>query len=68
MGIYMANIAVLKHIPSNVPYGFDNLMLDLIAAKNPASIHKFDGYWLDIGRPDEYEKACVDFEKGLINI
>jgi NDP-mannose synthase len=32
----------------------------------PASIKPFKGYWLDIGRPDEYEKACIDFENDLI--
>jgi len=23
----------------------------------------FDGYWLDIGRPDDYAKACEDIDK-----
>jgi NDP-sugar pyrophosphorylase family protein len=68
MGVYMVNSKALEFIPNDVPYGFDNLMLDLIAAKIPAGIKSFNGYWLDIGRPDEYEKACVDFENDLIKI
>jgi NDP-sugar pyrophosphorylase family protein len=36
-------------------------MLDLIKTGNPATIHTHHGYWLDIGRPDDYEKACEDF-------
>ena len=62
MGIYMANREILKYIPFDQPYGFDNLMLDLIHLEMPPVIMKFNGYWLDIGRPDDYEKASRDFE------
>ncbi len=67
MGVYMANKRILEFIPENQAYGFDFLMLDLIRFKNPASVKVHNGYWLDIGRPDDYEKACNDFEnKSLI--
>jgi NDP-sugar pyrophosphorylase family protein len=36
-------------------------MLDLITLKLPATVKIHSGYWLDIGRPDDYEKACNDF-------
>ncbi len=62
MGIYIANKKILDFIPYNEFYGFDQLMLDLINHKKPAQIVKHDGYWLDIGRPDDYEKACKDIE------
>ncbi len=63
MGIYMLSKAVLEHIPHNEPYGFDHLMLDLIKAEKNASVRQFDGYWLDIGRPDDYMVAIDEFEK-----
>ena len=63
MGIYMLSKEVLEHIPHNEPYGFDHLMLDLIKAEKNASIRQFDGYWLDIGRPDDYMVAIDEFEK-----
>lgn len=63
MGVYMANRKILDIIPENQLYGFDHLMLDLIKVKNPASVKIHSGYWLDIGRPDDYEKACVDLEE-----
>lgn len=63
MGIYMANKKILELISGNEPYGFDNLMYDLIRIKNPASIKAFDGHWLDIGRSDDYIKAIDEFEK-----
>jgi NDP-sugar pyrophosphorylase family protein len=62
MGVYMANREILNYIPENQFYGFDHLMLDMIKANNPASTLLHDGYWLDIGRPDDYEKACEDFK------
>lgn len=63
MGVYMLNRQVLETIPVNRAYGFDNLMLDLIAAGTPAAVKPFDGYWLDIGRPDDYIQAIEEFEK-----
>jgi NDP-sugar pyrophosphorylase family protein len=62
MGIYMISSEALALIPAGRPYGFDNLMLDLLALGKPARVKSFDGYWLDIGRPDDYMKAIEEFE------
>lgn len=66
MGVYMASKEVLNFIPENTFYGFDHLMLDLIKAGKPAAVKVHKGYWLDIGRPDDYEKACEDVEKMIV--
>lgn len=63
MGVYVTSRHILDFIPEGQSYGFDNLMLDLIAAKQPASVREFTGYWLDIGRPDDYVAAIEVFEK-----
>ena len=63
MGVYMANKRVLDFIPNGRPYGFDTMMLDLIAAKLPARVRRHEGYWLDIGRPDDYALAIDEFER-----
>lgn len=63
MGVYMASRRVLDFIPQDKSYGFDNLMLDLLAAGKPACVRKFDGYWLDIGRPDDYMQAIEEFDQ-----
>lgn len=68
MGVYMASKKILDYIPENQLYGFDHLMLDLIKFQNPATVKVHSGYWLDIGRPDDYEKACNDFEENRIQI
>lgn len=61
MGIYMANREILEFVPAT-PYGFDNLMLDLLADKRDVKVEPFRGYWLDIGRPDDYMQAIEEFE------
>ena len=62
MGVYMASRRIMDFIPEGKSYGFDNLMLDLLAAGKPATVRKFGGYWLDIGRPDDYAAAIEVFE------
>ena len=62
MGIYMASKKILDIIPADQPYGFDHLMLELIKRKNFAHIKEHKGYWLDIGRPDDYAQAIDEFE------
>ena len=63
MGVYMVSRKVLEFITEGIPYGFDNLMLDLIKLKKPASVNRFSGYWLDIGRPEDYAQAVEEFEE-----
>jgi NDP-sugar pyrophosphorylase family protein len=63
MGVYMASRRVMDFIPEGISYGFDNLMLDLLAAGKPAAVREFGGYWLDIGRPDDYMQAIEEFEQ-----
>ena len=57
MGIYAAHKDILRWIPKNKFFGFDNLMRNLI--KNNQSINsiKYKTNWLDIGRPSDYYKA-----------
>ena len=62
MGIYALSKRVIKYIPENEFYGFDNLMMDLMDKNEKVKIDIFEGYWLDIGRPSDYEKAIDDFE------
>jgi NDP-sugar pyrophosphorylase family protein len=63
MGIYAVNSRVLSYIPPNGAFGFDQLMLKLIEIGELVNVKRHDGYWLDIGRPDDYERATVEFDK-----
>ncbi len=57
MGVYMMNRDVLKYIPKDTFFGFDHLMHRLIEKNNPATVYEYNGFWLDIGRPADYEAA-----------
>lgn len=62
MGVYVMSKRALDFIPPETAYGFDHLMHDLIAAGEGVAVRKFSGYWLDIGRPDDYLQAIDEFE------
>ncbi len=57
MGIYCLNRSVIGRLPRNTAYGFDDLMRDGLAGGQEIHVEPFGGYWLDIGRPDDYEYA-----------
>ncbi|HEY9687543.1 MAG TPA: sugar phosphate nucleotidyltransferase [Coleofasciculaceae cyanobacterium] len=63
MGIYVFNRRVREFIPEDTFFGFDQLMRTLIQQEQPIRAFPFNGYWLDIGRVDDYETAVNDFQK-----
>ena len=63
MGIYIIRKDVLKYIPNNRFFGFDNLMYKLLKLKKKVRIRNHNGYWLDIGRPSDYIVATEQFKK-----
>jgi NDP-sugar pyrophosphorylase family protein len=62
MGIYVFSRRLLELIPPNQPYGLDNLVLDLLSRGCVINTHHHDGYWLDLGRPDDYDRANGEIE------
>jgi NDP-sugar pyrophosphorylase family protein len=63
MGIYCLNKKIIEELEPNQPYGFDNLMLDGIKNNKKLLAQPFDSFWLDIGRPDDYEYANDNWEE-----
>lgn len=63
MGIYMVSREVLTHIPPRGPFGFDHLMHGLLSTGKTVHVRPFEGYWLDIGRLDDYERAVDEFPR-----
>ena len=61
MGIYVFEPRVLQYIPVDQYLDFPDLVLKLIAAGEKVVAYPFDGYWMDLGRPDDYQKANDDF-------
>ncbi|MFF1271864.1 sugar phosphate nucleotidyltransferase [Streptomyces marokkonensis] len=61
MGVYGLSRSTLEGYTPGLPLGFDELVLDLLATGRPPHAYEFDGYWLDIGRPDDYDRANAEF-------
>ena len=62
MGVYGLSARTIASYPDGLAFGFDQLMLDLLdRGELPASYH-FNGYWLDIGRPEDYDEANRSFD------
>ena len=62
MGVYCINRRVVAALERGKAYGFDNLMLDSLAHGRRVKVVPFDGYWLDIGRTEDYEYADEHFD------
>jgi NDP-mannose synthase len=63
LGIHVLSRQVLGQIPSGQLFGLDHLMHGLLNAGQPINVFPFEGYWLDIGRPGDYEQAVAEFEQ-----
>jgi NDP-sugar pyrophosphorylase family protein len=63
MGIYVFEPEVLAYIPKGQYYDFPDLVKALINSGEKVAGYRFDGYWQDLGRPDDYESASQDFDK-----
>ena len=65
MGIYMLSREILGYIPKDEEFGFDQLMHSLIEDKKKVFVKKHENYWLDIGRPSDYEIAINEYESKI---
>ncbi len=63
MGIYGVSAGALRWIPAGRPYGFDDLMKDLLRQSIGVETRRHEGLWLDIGRPEDYSTALEEFQQ-----
>ena len=61
MGIYIFEPAILGYITRGQRLDLPELVLNLIKEGKKVNVYNFDGYWLDIGRHDDYEQAIDEF-------
>jgi NDP-sugar pyrophosphorylase family protein len=62
MGIYVFEPRVLSYIGHNQYLDFPDLVLKLVEAGERVMSYSYDGYWMDLGRLDDYEHAVKDFD------
>ena len=61
-GVYIFEPQVLDYIVFDQHLDLPDLMLRLKSQGHAINVYRFDGYWLDIGRHDDYELAMQEFD------
>jgi NDP-sugar pyrophosphorylase family protein len=63
MGVYLFEPGVLRFLPPMRRFDLPDLILTMLRANERVVAYPHTGYWLDIGRPDDYEAAVREFEQ-----
>jgi dTDP-glucose pyrophosphorylase len=59
-GVYLMKKSILNHIPENSFFNSTDLIETLIAKNFKVVSYPFSGYWLDVGKHEDYNKAQED--------
>ena len=59
-GIYLMKKSVLSLIPKNSFYNATDLIEKLLSINKKVVAFSLEGYWLDVGKHDDYKKALKD--------
>jgi len=65
-GIYLMKKEVLQHIPEQQHFNATDLIEKLIASGKKVISYALSGYWLDIGKREDYEKAQGDINNIML--
>jgi len=63
MGVYIFQRNVLRYLRKGEYCDFPNLIKKLLSNGEKVASYPFSGYWLDIGRPEDYSRAVEEFEQ-----
>jgi NDP-sugar pyrophosphorylase family protein len=61
-GIYLIKKELIKEIPENEFYNATDLISKLINQNKSVITYSILGYWLDVGKHEDYLKAQEDFK------
>jgi NDP-mannose synthase len=62
MGVYMLSGHVSQYVPAGQRFDLPDLVWRLLEAGEPVGSFVYDGFWLDIGRHDDYAKAIDQYD------
>jgi NDP-mannose synthase len=65
MGVYVLEPAAIAGLRAGERCDFPDLVLALLAQGAAVGSYAYDGYWLDIGREDDFRRAQADAEAVL---
>jgi len=63
IGVNCLHRSVIDELPKDTHYGFDDLMEDTLRNNQKIWIHDFNGFWLDIGRPEDYQYVVENYDE-----
>jgi NDP-sugar pyrophosphorylase family protein len=58
-GIYVMEPEILESVPRSGYFDFPDLVHALLEAGRPISAYEYGGFWLDLGRPEDYQHAVA---------
>jgi NDP-sugar pyrophosphorylase family protein len=62
MGFYVLEPKAVEIIPRRERFDIPDLISGLLRIDEPVGAHVYDGFWLDIGRHEDYERAVAAWE------
>jgi NDP-mannose synthase len=63
IGVNCIRRSVIESLPKGEWYGFDSLMKDSLAQGRDVRIHPHEGFWMDVGRPEDYRYVIENYEQ-----
>lgn len=64
-GIYLLNKNILEHFPDKENFSFEKDFVEYKFREITICPYVSDSYFIDIGVPDDYSKAQIDFKRGI---
>ena len=61
-GIYAFDPGALEYVPAGERFDLPQLVMRLVEKGELVNTYIHEGYWLDIGRPEDYQRANQDFQ------
>jgi NDP-sugar pyrophosphorylase family protein len=63
MGVYVAEPAVLDYVARDSYLDVPDLVIRLLENRERVGSFLYEGYWLDIGRHEDYERAILEYQE-----
>ena len=68
MGVYIVSPEVLHYVPAGEHLDIPDLVLRLLDAEQGVGSYLYDGFWLDIGRHEDYEQAIAGYDSVMAEL
>jgi NDP-sugar pyrophosphorylase family protein len=63
IGVYILEPHVTKYVPVDSHFDMPDVVQALIDSGERVGSYMFDGFWLDIGRHEDYERAVLEYDQ-----